>query len=77
MKPQPGTQYTTEKGDTLESIARAAYGDINEYTRLTDTNNLSFIADPSDILPIGTKIVISQDAELDNLWTQQLAAGLQ
>jgi nucleoid-associated protein YgaU len=76
MRPTPGQIYTTKEGDTLENIATEAYGDPNQYPKIQDTNNLSFMTTATNQLPTGTSLVIPEDTDLENIRREQLAGAL-
>ena len=56
---KPGTTYTVKKGDTLMTIAKAAYGSKTDGWKKIFRANLGELTDPDDV-PVGTKIVIPQ-----------------
>ena len=55
---KPGTTYKVKKGDTLTTIARAAYGATGSWKKIFQANQAA-ISDP-DVVPIGTQITIPQ-----------------
>lgn len=55
---KPGTTYMVKKGDTLTTIAKAAYGATGSWKKIFQANQRA-IANP-DIVPIGTQITIPQ-----------------
>jgi DNA segregation ATPase FtsK/SpoIIIE, S-DNA-T family len=56
---KPGTTYKVKKGDTLNTIARAAYGTASGGVRKIFQANRSALTDP-DLVPVGAEIVIPQ-----------------
>jgi LysM repeat protein len=52
---KPGTTYMVKKGDTLSTIAKAAYGTKGSWKKLYQANKT--LTDP-DVVPVGTQIVI-------------------
>jgi LysM repeat protein len=54
---KPGTTYKVKKGDTLTTIAKAAYGSGHEGVRKIFQANRGELTDPN-VVPVGTEIVI-------------------
>jgi len=52
---KPGSTYKVKKGDTLSTIAKAAYGTKGSWKKLYQANKA--LTDP-DVVPVGTQIVI-------------------
>jgi phage tail protein X len=72
------TTYTVKDGDTLGSIAQAAYGSYN-YQMIFNANREAIASNPSD-LPVGLQLVLpcadgrlSADAELSSVITSETA----
>jgi nucleoid-associated protein YgaU len=42
----PGAMYVVKSGDSLSKIAKSYYGDVNDYKKIAEANN---IADPDKI----------------------------
>lgn len=55
---KPGTPYVVKKGDTLSTIARAAYGEKGSWKKIADANKTA-IPNPNAVT-IGTEIQIPQ-----------------
>jgi LysM repeat protein len=54
---KPGSTYKVKKGDTLITIARAAYGNTNGGWQKIFRANRTELTDP-DLVPVGTEILI-------------------
>lgn len=76
MRPTPGQPYTTQQGDTPDSISTAAYGDPNEYPRLQDQNRLQTALTFGVVIPTGTVLIIPLNTDLESIRKRQLRRGL-
>ncbi|HVT81298.1 MAG TPA: LysM peptidoglycan-binding domain-containing protein, partial [Phycisphaerae bacterium] len=56
--PKPGSSYVVKKGDTLSTIARAAYGEKGSWKKIADANKTA-VPNPNSVA-IGTEIQIPQ-----------------
>ena len=76
MKATPGKQYTVQTGDTMPSVASAAYGDPAKQELIRDVNqsNIKFTS-LEDLAP-GQILLIPIDNELNALRQAQLQKGL-
>lgn len=74
-KPTPGQPYTVQVGDTMPSVASAAYGfpEKQELIRAVNISNIKF-TDLEDLAP-GQILLIPVDAELDAIRQAQLKRG--
>ena len=55
---KPGSSYVVKKGDTLSTIARAAYGEKGSWKKIADANKTA-VPNPNSVA-IGTEIQIPQ-----------------
>ena len=76
MRPTPGQPYTTQKGDTLPSIASAAYGDPSKWPLIDSVNQSQIKYSSVEEIASGQNILIPVDTLNDSLRQAQLTKGL-
>lgn len=75
MKPIPGQPYTTQPGDTLPSIASAAYGDPSKWPLISNVNPSQIKYTSVEDIASGQNILIPVDTINDSLRQAQLTKG--
>jgi nucleoid-associated protein YgaU len=75
-RPTPGQPYTTQKGDTLPSIASGAYGDPSKWTLINDVNQSQIKYNDVEEIASGQNILIPIDNVNSSLRQTQLARGI-
>lgn len=75
-KPTPGSNYTTQTGDTLSSVSSKAYGDPARSFLIREANLYQIKTGSVETLPPGVKIFIPADNDIDILRKTQLNNGL-
>ncbi len=75
-RPTPGQPYTTQSGDTLPSIASAAYGDPSKQSLIKAVNPSQIKYTSVEDIASGQNILIPVDTGNDSLRQAQLTKGL-
>lgn len=75
-KATPGKQYTVQTGDTLPSVASAAYGNPAKQELIRDVNQTQIKFTNIEDLAPGQVLLIPIDNELNALRQAQLQKGL-
>lgn len=76
MKATPGKQYTVQTGDTLPSVASAAYGDPAKQELIRDVNQTQIKFTNIEDLAPGQVLLIPIDNVNNALRQAQLQKGL-
>ena len=75
-KPIPGQPYITQKGDSLPSIASAAYGDPSKWPLIDNVNPSQIKYTDVEKIASGQSILIPIDTVNNSLRQAQLTKGL-
>lgn len=76
MKANPGQQYITEQGDTLQKIASQAYGNPSKAAFIKNANQTQIKITVDSPLPVGLALIIPVDQEQEIIRQRQFLGGL-